>query len=383
MSLLSIYISKVKSLRPKQIMLGGICVFILIGSVTYWLWPQNQKPEEPAKLVETEVIRLGPVTRTVTLIAKLNPIRQTTFMAHVDGVIGPLLVQEGVLVTKGTILAELANEELKRDVDHKAESVRLSKVNLERQQKLLKSNNKSQQSYENAQKELLEAQGRLEDARNRLLKTQFIAPYDGVVGVFVAREGQDLRSGDKVVSFYDLSRMSLDIGIPESILPKISAKTNFYIRNQKGTLSSVQRVIDPVSRMALARAELEPLSDVSMGSLVDVDLELDTRDKVISVQRSAVFMKGRGSYVYKVVEGKIELSAVEIGLEGDKRFEITDGVEIGDVIVLKGQEKLYPERKVKRLEGDSKPKSVDSQAATKNQNETQMPSDSNSAVDTE
>ena len=342
-------------MKNRKIWVGAFLIS-LAGLVAYKYWPQGTPPPESPKLVETEVVKKSQVRKTATLVGTLKPIRQTTFLARSKGVLQAPRVKEGQRVKKGTVLAEIDNAELVREVKHARENVKIYETDYARQEKLVKMKNKSKQSLEKSREELLRAKMELERAINKLKATQFTAPYDGTCGVFIAREGQDLKDGDKVVSFYDTSKYAIDLGVPESILPKMIEKAEFTCLGKTGNLESVQKVIDPESRMGLAHAEIDHSSDACLGSLVDVRVVVEHKPNCLSLPKSAVFMKGKGLFVYKIKDGKADIAPVELGLEGDDRVEVTSGIEVGDQVVLKGQENIWPTRALKAIEKETNKK---------------------------
>jgi len=328
----------------------------LAGFIAYKYWPQGTPPPESPKLVDAEVVQKSQVRKTATLVGTIKPIRQTTFISHDKGVLQTPYIKEGDTVEKGTILVELDNDELIREVAHARENVELFASNYARQKKLVKMKNKSKQSLEKSKEELLKAKMEFEKAIAKLKKTQFTAPYTGTCGVFIAREGQDLKEGDKVVTFYDTSKLSLDIGVPESILTKVNPASEFICLGTSGNLESVQKIIDPESRMGLAHAEIDGKAEACLGSLVDVTVVVAQKEDCLSLPKSAVFMKGKAPFVYRIKEGKADLVPVELGLEGDERIEIAKGIDVGDEIVLRGQEGIWPTRALKAIDKTSKKK---------------------------
>lgn len=343
------------NIKKKQIFITSLLI-IIAGWITYKALFPVSPPAEVSKLVEVEVAKKSDLEKTATLVGTVKPVRQTTFIAHGSGVLKTPQVHEGQQVKKGTVLIEIENDELVREVNHARESVALLEHNYQRQEKLVKMNNKSKKSLEGAREDLLKARIEYEKASNRLKMTQFIAPYDGTCGVFIAREGQDLKEGDQVVTFYDTSKYALDIGVPESILPKVQEKAKMSCLGKESEIKSIQRLIDPKSRMGLAHAEISNEVEVCLGSIVDVRVVVEKKLECLNLPKSAVFMKGEEYFVYTIKDGKADLVPVELGLEGDDRVEITTGIKEGDQVILLGQESIWPTKPVKAVDTKTKEK---------------------------
>ena len=64
--------------------------------------------------------------------------------------------------------------------------------------------------------------------------------------------------------------------------------------------------------------------------------------QVVSVHKDALLLDGRQPRVYVVTDGTVEMRPVTIGESLGTRFEVTDGLAIGEVVVIKGNERLRP-----------------------------------------
>lgn len=330
--------------------LALICVLVIFAGVIYYFWPQGAPPEGPPFIVEVEHVAKGPLAKTVKLLARVASKQETTFLSHVKSRMKAIYVEEGGAVKKGTMLAELDNVELLREAESARTRVKLAKGQYDRLFHLQKSNAQSKANLDKAHENLLQANISLDQVEDRLAKTQFFAPFDGVCGVFRIRPGQTVKEGDVIVSCYDASGFSLSIDVPETLIASIQAGQVIRYKEGKGVLQSVQKAIDPVTGMGLARADVPASWEMASGQLVSIDVDVESKADVISLPRGAVFMKDGGSFVYTIVDGKANLQTIETGLQGKARVEVTQGLQIGDKVVLKGQENVWPTRLLKELE---------------------------------
>lgn len=326
---------------------------VLLGAALYGgyyaFFKKDTPQEQPAKLVEVVSATQKRLQSTVNVPATLKPVHQTTFKARSSGVLKKHYVQEGTHVAKGTLLAELDNDELLSEVEAACETAALLEINYQRQQKLAASKNSSQQNLEQARASLLQAKATREQAKDRLKRTQFYAPYEGSCGIFLVRPGAHIDEGKAVLTFYDPSSYALEIGVPESVQARLSPGASFESLGHKGKLLSVQPVIDPQTRMGLAYAEIpsQEAPPAALGSIVDVRLILAQKEAAVALPKSTVFKNDQKDCVYKIEDGKAVLSVVVLGLEGDDDFEVLEGVCVGDTVILKNQQSIWPTRPVK------------------------------------
>ena len=64
--------------------------------------------------------------------------------------------------------------------------------------------------------------------------------------------------------------------------------------------------------------------------------------QVTSVHKDALLLDGRQPRVYLVIDGKVEMRPVTIGESLGNRFEVLDGLSVGETVVIKGNERLRP-----------------------------------------
>jgi hypothetical protein len=78
-----------------------------------------------------------------------------------------------------------------------------------------------------------------------------------------------------------------------------------------------------------------------------VRIPLGEARTVISVHKDAVNRRGNKSLVYVVQSGVAKLRPVELGLALGTRFEVIKGLQAGEVVVVRGNERLRPNDKVR------------------------------------
>jgi membrane fusion protein (multidrug efflux system) len=109
----------------------------------------------------------------------------------------------------------------------------------------------------------------------------------------------------------------------------------------RGRISSIDPVLDPVTRSATARALL-PNPDLRLrpGMLMTVDIKSAPRP-ALTVPELAVIGEGSGAYVWKVdAENQASRANVTAGIRRDGRVEILSGLSEGDRVVSEGTVKL-------------------------------------------
>ena len=120
-------------------------------------------------------------------------------------------------------------------------------------------------------------------------------------------------------------------------------------RSFEGTVTYVYPFLDPKTRTARVRVELEnPDLFLKPGMFANVTLETETREDVLAVPDEAVIRSGRRSIIVVAVgEGRFSSREVTLGLDsGDGWVEVQDGLAQGDRVVTSGQFLIDSESKL-------------------------------------
>lgn len=209
----------------KKIYLIIIVIAGLVSLIAYFLF-RNKQPNGVIKVsgnIEATEIRLS---------------------FQVAGKIERLLVDEGMFVKKGDILARLDKEELTK-IKHQTQSnleeaqanYRLNERDYKRMQYLFDENAISAQEKDVAQNKLDIAKARVQAARDafeladiRLRYADLICPVDSFVLTKSAEAGEVLQPGSTVFSVLDLNDIWLIAYINETDLGRVKLNQQAYIK---------------------------------------------------------------------------------------------------------------------------------------------------------
>jgi membrane fusion protein (multidrug efflux system) len=67
---------------------------------------------------------------------------------------------------------------------------------------------------------------------------------------------------------------------------------------------------------------------------------LQLKEDALSVPEQAIVPQGEDQFVFKIVNGKVQLTKVVVGSRRQGRVEIVDGLSAGDEVVTAGQLKI-------------------------------------------
>lgn len=195
------------------------------------------------------------------------------------------------------------------------------------------------------------AQIDLDTANNNLEKTIMIAPFDGTIAKVDVKEGDKLSAWDyatkTIIELIDPTTMELEIKVDEIDIPDVELNQRAII--SVDALPDVElegkvTFICPVSteESGVIMYEVTIGFDVPQGSTfksgmsATVDIIIDEQSNVLLVPNRAIKHDSQGNPVIEVmVNGQIQEKSVIIGISDGFRTEIVEGLNEGDLVVIK------------------------------------------------
>lgn len=164
------------------------------------------------------------------------------------------------------------------------------------------------------------------------------APFSGLVSRVAVAAGDSVTEGQPLVGVVDLSRLELEVWVPESYAPDIKSGTPAVLtiegREWPGEVTSLSPEVQGSRVRGVVGFKGEMPAGLKQNQRVSATLVLETRRNVLKVQRGPFLeaLGERGAYV--VDDDTAELRPIEVGSVSVSEVEITGGLEAGDQIVL-------------------------------------------------
>jgi membrane fusion protein, multidrug efflux system len=265
---------------------------------------------------------------------------------------------DGQYVPRGAVIAELVRSEQGANLNESQARLREAQLQLDRLKQLQAQGFATKARVDEQQASVDVARAQSQQANSQIADRVIRAPFAGWLSLRRISAGTVVNAGTTVASIVDHSRIKLDFTVPETFLPalkpglEISATAAAFPGEQfRGRISSIDPVIDPVSRAATARAII-PNPDLRLrpGMLMTVDVRSPARE-ALTVPELAVSGEGSGAYVWKVSDEN-EANRVEVRTGGrlEGRVEVLSGLAQGDRIVAEGSVKLRGPGPIKPVE---------------------------------
>ena len=401
-------------MKKNLIIVGAIVALVAIayfkqtgGSAEVSVNVEQAKIEE----IKSSILASG------TLIYK----EQIELRSEVIGQVSEMLVEEGDRVIKDQVLMRLDPRTFNADVEQQQAYVRIQTIAIERQKQELKNitskwqRNKNlferkiigQDAFElienqyalaridlrSREEGLTQAQATLDKAMDRLEKTVFRSPIDGIATSVDIKLGETAISGttniagSNLITVADPSSILVEVLVDEADIANIeidqsadvfavaypdqalkgtvqsiatSAKRSTYRQGLSFTVKILLEVTADIDIRPGMSCRAEIFTKIKQGTIAvpieaivfedgddessDVDTEQDSDSMSVRVANNI----SSASHVFLLIDGKAVKRDVELGISNDRLQEITSGLAVDETVVI------GPARALSKLkEGDS------------------------------
>ena len=311
------------------------------------------RPAPPAQSlpVSVEVARVSvePLVETIQTVGSLRPDEAVTVTSEIAGRVARIAFSEGQKVAAGDLLVQLDPSILRAELARARSELTLARANHDRNTRLARDGMASPRARDESLAALQAAQAGVVLAEARLEKTEIRAPLSGVVGLRSISTGAYLEPGRAIVELADIDPLKLDFRVPELALRAVRTGQAVRVsidalagRHFEGTVYAIDPIVEPGGRAIRMRARIpNPDGLLTAGLFARVEIAVDRREQALLIPDSAVFARGDGRFVYRIVDQRARLTKVVPGVRRPGRIEIIEGLADGDRVVIAGHQQLH------------------------------------------
>jgi RND family efflux transporter MFP subunit len=344
----------------------------------------------PATVAVDPVIK-GRQSETVIVYGRIISDQAGVVAARTRGAIGKVLVKVGDRVTKGQALATLVTSMLDAERSLRAAELKENKASirradaqlalaqqeLKRLEKLRKSAAFSVARYDDklrdverfksaraeAEAKAEQAQAELRMAEINLVNSRVLAPFNGVVTVLHVEVGNYVNVGANIATLVNDRALEVEAEVPSNRVGGLDQGRIVEVLPEFGmAFQATVRAVVPEEN-ALSRTRLVRFSPslsaknrfVAANQSVRLRIPAGPARVAVTVHKDAITVRRGNKVVFVVNESEMtaSLRQVELGETFGSRFEVLNGLKPGDKVVIRGNERLRPNQKV-RFQGQGR-----------------------------
>lgn len=174
------------------------------------------------------------------------------------------------------------------------------------------------------------------------------SPLTGIVGRVYVDIGQNVDMQTPIGLVVNMDKVQIDLDIPEKYLPRVSLgqeariDVDAYPQEEfSGRVTKISPVVDLTTRSAPIEITLDnPGHRLKSGMFAKVKLILSEHKDVPAILKEAVIGKEPDVYVYVIKDNHALLKKITLGLRQGPYYQVREGLESGDLIVIMGQQRL-------------------------------------------
>jgi len=380
--------------RRRRLVLTIMCALSLCLILAILGWTGRLRP---ALRVSVTKVASTPPARGLTELNASGYVvaqRKAAVSSKATGRIHRLFIEEGKIVKKGDVLAQLENEDLAASQEEAKASLRVARailnnaeaeladatLNYHRHKMLKETGAVSEQAFDAVEARYRKAVAGETQARFAIgraeaslklaevnLEYSFIrAPFDGVIltknadeGEIVAPFGAATNAKAAVASMADLDSLMVEVDVSEASLEKVKLGGAVEIRLDAlpterfaGTVHTIVPTADRSKATVLTKIKFDALDHrilpemSAKAAFLSRRLAEDEHNPVLGIPLSALINSDGRQFVFVTNDAKAHLIAVEPGRQWGDFLEIVSGLKEGDLVITRPINKITEGRRL-------------------------------------
>ena len=309
--------------------------------------PEQIRSEEGIP-VKVEEIKYQPYEKYLSFFAKLTGIKEATKGAMVGGNITKVNSQIGDYVKEGRVIIEFDTDNPALQYNQAKTTYENSGKNYQRIKALYEDGETSLAAFEGSQTQYEVAKRNYLSLRKML----FIeSPFDGYIVNLKVNPGDGVKSETPLFTVSQTFKMRSKIWVSEKEIIQfkkgMKAITEFGGQKFIGKVIEIALAIDPAKQAFYVEVEFDnPRSVLKSGLTNEIKILTYENPKAIVIPRSIVMNDENGSYVFINDNGKASKRYISNGSESGLMYEISSGINPGELLVVKGASQLEDGSKI-------------------------------------
>ncbi len=309
--------------------------------------------------VEVAKVEVARLTDDTQAVGSLRSRRGVVLRPEVSGRITQLNFTDGQRVRKGQVLVQFDDQLPQAQIQQSMAELSIAQANQKRNQELVAQNFVSQRSLDESAANLQVAQARLALSKATADRLKIVAPFDGIAGIRLVNVGDYLKDGADIVNIEDIDAIFVDFRLPERFQSKVKRGQTAMLdmdalpgRKYSAKIQAIDPLIDANGRSVGIRGCIDNRqSQLRPGMFARVNTVFGVRENARVIPEEAIVPQGGKQFVIRLVPGETppgrttpnltsQRVEVKLGIRSPGKVEVLEGLEIGDTVVVAGQQRV-------------------------------------------
>ena len=324
-----------------------------------------------------------PLVQTMPVLGRFIAKESGVVATRIAERVQKMYVQVGDRVKKGDLLVKLASDRLDNQIQLLQANLKITKTQLAKEtvnyRKMEQTHKRilalrtsaafrkdreedserdlkiSAEMVNRARADIDQSKASLKAGQISLQDAHIKAPYPGVVIKRHTLPGNYVRVGDPIITIFNDSDLEIEADVPSIRALALKTNTKVTATLQNGiTFDTIIRTIIPqensLTRAVAIRLVIkdQKYQNGLLGNQsVTLKLPIGNPDDVTTVHKDAVLVKNDKKIVFIFRKGTANIQPIKLGRAIGNRFEVLAGLKVGDLVVVRGNERLRPGEPIK------------------------------------
>ena len=296
--------------------------------------------------------------------ANLKTRKNVLILPEFQGTLEKVFVSEGQKVKKGQLLAEINDSGLNEQYEQMVIQAEFAKENFERTQRLWDNNIGSEMQYLKSKTDYEASKKMVDQMKDRLSKTKIYAPFDGEIDEIISNVGSNLIPGvSQILRLVNLDIIYAESFVSEKYISFIGEGTEAIVQipllnmDYRSSVNQTGNFINPSNRTFRIEVPVENFDNRIKQNLdAKIKINIYKKDDAIVIPLRIVREDALGkNFVYVMSEDNKEgvyltsKQFITLGNKSEDKVEVTEGLALGDLVVLEGAYSVEDSQRVKLI----------------------------------
>jgi RND family efflux transporter MFP subunit len=297
--------------------------------------------------------------------ANLKTRKNVLILPEFQGTLEKVFVSEGQEVKKGQLLAEINDSGLNEQYEQMVIQAEFAKENFERTQRLWDNNIGSEMQYLKSKTDYEASKKMVDQMKDRLSKTKIYAPFDGEIDEIISNVGSNLIPGvSQILRLVNLDIIYAESFVSEKYISFIGEGTEAIVQipllnmEHRSSVNQTGNFINPSNRTFRIEVPVENFDNRIKQNLdAKIKINIYKKDDAIVIPLRIVREDALGkNFVYVMSEDNKEgvyltsKQFITLGNKSEDKVEVTEGLALGDIVVLEGAYSVEDSQRVKLID---------------------------------